>query len=164
VCGLRGLRGLQDAVNKYVSNKASGASESEYAMADPEATQLLWSLLRVMCTHYGARRPVCVIDRWGAMSGTDRPSPSSPSPSFLYVLLHPIAGDLSQQDALKEVRQALLEGINPTDYNAVRPSPPHTPHASLADTNCLTRPLLPTTIRPRPRLAVLCPAQRWKPR
>jgi hypothetical protein len=51
VCG---LRGLQDAVNKYVSNKASGASESEDAMADPEATQLLWSLLRVMCTHYGA--------------------------------------------------------------------------------------------------------------
>jgi hypothetical protein len=144
-------------VNKYVSNKASGASESEDAMADPEATQLLWSLLRVMCTHYGARRPVCVNDRWGAMSGTDRPSPS---PS-----LHPIAGDLSQQDALKEVRQALLEGINPTDYNAVRPSPPHTPHASLADTNCLTRPLLlPTTIRPRPRLAILCPAQRWKPR
>lgn len=69
----------KDAVNKYVSNKASGASESEDAMADPEATQLLWSLLRVMCTHYG---------------------------------------DLSQQDALKEVRQALLEGINPTDYNA----------------------------------------------
>lgn len=112
------MRGLQDAVNKYVSNKASGASESEDAMADPEATQLLWSLLRVMCTHYGARRPVCVNDRWGAMSSTDRPSPS---PS-----LHPIAGDLSQQDALKEVRQALLEGINPTDYNAVRPSP--TPH------------------------------------
>jgi hypothetical protein len=28
---------------------------------------------------------------------------------------------MSQPEALKDVRQALLEGINPGDYNAVRP-------------------------------------------
>lgn len=48
---------VQDAVTKYISSKASGEAESEDAMADPEATQLLWSLLKVMCTHYGKLQP-----------------------------------------------------------------------------------------------------------
>jgi alkylation response protein AidB-like acyl-CoA dehydrogenase len=57
---------FQDAILKYVSNKASGASESEDAMADPEATQLLWALLKVMCTHYGAYLLRAAIQLHGA--------------------------------------------------------------------------------------------------
>ncbi len=88
----------QDALARYVDAKVSGGMDGEDPAADPEAIQLLWSLLKIMYNHYGiafglSQRVATLIYSF--------------SPSGCFSI-----GDLSQPEALKEVKQILCSEIN----------------------------------------------------